>query len=57
MWPFLRRAAARGAHVLVGDPGRGHLPRNRMTTVATYPAPAGDSTEPYISQLSVLQPR
>jgi hypothetical protein len=23
MWPFLHRAAARGARVLVGDPGRG----------------------------------
>ncbi len=58
MWPFLRRAAARGAHVLVGDPGRGHLPRNRMTTVASYPAPAAaDSAEPYISRMSVLQPR
>jgi predicted nicotinamide N-methyase len=58
MWPFLGRAAARGAHVLVGDPGREHLPRKRMTTVASYPAPAaGDSTEPYISRLNVLQPR
>jgi predicted nicotinamide N-methyase len=58
VWPFLRRAAARGAHVLVGDPGRAHLPRHRMTTVASYPAPAaGDSPEPYISRMSVLQPR
>jgi predicted nicotinamide N-methyase len=58
MWPFLRRAAARGARVLVGDPGRGHLPRARMTTVASYPAPAaGDSAEPYISRMRVLQPR
>ena len=58
MWPFLRRAAARGAQVLVGDPGRGQLPRNRFRTLATYPTPeAGDSPEPYISQLSVLQPR
>lgn len=58
MWPFVRRAAARGAHVLVGDPGREHLPHNRMTTLASYPAPAaGDSTEPYIHRMSVLQPR
>jgi predicted nicotinamide N-methyase len=58
MWPFLRRAAARGAHVLVGDPGRGHLPRKRMTSVASYPVPTvGDSPEPYISQMTVLQPR
>jgi predicted nicotinamide N-methyase len=58
VWPFLRRAAARGAHALIGDPGREHLPRKRMTVVASYPAPAaGDSAEPYISRLSVLQPR
>lgn len=58
MWPFVRRVAARGAHVLVGDPGREHLPRNRMTTLASYPAPAtGDSPEPYIRRMSVLQPR
>ena len=58
MWPFLRRATARGAYVLVGDPGRGHLPRNRLTTVASYPAPpASASTEPYISRMSVLQLR
>jgi predicted nicotinamide N-methyase len=58
MWPFLHRAAARGARVLVGDPGREHLPRDRMTVVASYPAPAaGDSTEPYISRMNVLQPR
>ncbi len=58
MWSFLRRATARGAHVLVGDPGRDYLPRNRMTTLASYPAPsAGDSTEPYITWMSVLQPR
>jgi predicted nicotinamide N-methyase len=58
MWPFLHRAAARGARVLVGDPGRGHLPRDRMTIVASYPAPAaGASTEPQISQMNVLQLR
>jgi len=58
MWPFLRRAASRGAQVLVGDPSRGHLPRDRMTTVASYPAPAaGAFREPQISRVSVLQPR
>jgi predicted nicotinamide N-methyase len=58
MWPFLLRATARGARVLVGDPGRGFLPRRRLTTVASYPAPAaGASAEPQISRMSVLQPR
>jgi predicted nicotinamide N-methyase len=35
---FLERAAARGAQVLIGDPGRAHLPGGRFRTVATYPA-------------------
>jgi predicted nicotinamide N-methyase len=57
VWPFLQRAATRGAHVLIGDPGRRYLPQNELTTVASYPASAADtSTEPYISQLNVLQP-
>ena len=57
IWPFLQRAAGRGAHVLIGDPGRQYLPQNALRTVATYPAAATDtSTEPHISQLSVLQP-
>ncbi|GIH17415.1 class I SAM-dependent methyltransferase [Rugosimonospora africana] len=58
IWPFLRRAAARGALVLVGDPGREHLPGEHLTTVASYSAPeAGTSTEPQISRMSVLQLR
>ncbi|GAA5186821.1 methyltransferase [Rugosimonospora acidiphila] len=58
MWPFLRRAAARGAQVLVGDPGRGHLPADQLTTVTSYPAAVTDApVEPQISRISVLQPR
>lgn len=57
VWPFLQRAATRGAHVLIGDPGRQYLPQSGLTTVANYPAPAaGTSTEPHISELRVLQP-
>jgi predicted nicotinamide N-methyase len=58
MGPFLHRAAARGAQVLIGDPGRAHLPRDRMTIMASYPPPASAApTEPQISTISVLQPR
>ncbi|SRR6266568_5541805 len=58
MWPFLQRAAARGARVLVGDPGRGPLPEQQLQVVASYPAPAAHpSAEPQISRMSVLQPR
>lgn len=38
--PFLRRAAASGALVLVGDPGRRHLPRGAFTALARYDVPA-----------------
>ncbi|MDH6119104.1 putative nicotinamide N-methyase [Kitasatospora sp. GAS204A] len=37
--PFLERAHARGALVLVGDPGRAYLPRERFTALAEYDVP------------------
>jgi predicted nicotinamide N-methyase len=37
--PFLQRARARGARVLVGDPGRAYLPRTQLTEVASYDVP------------------
>ncbi|TWF73714.1 class I SAM-dependent methyltransferase [Kitasatospora viridis] len=37
--PFLERARARGAEVVVGDPGRAYLPRERFTSVAAYQVP------------------
>ncbi|SCL15646.1 Predicted nicotinamide N-methyase [Micromonospora nigra] len=43
--PFLHRAAAAGTDVLVGDPGRGHLPAHRLAVVADYPVP---TTEPCV---------
>lgn len=36
MLPFLRRAAERGATVLIGDPGRDHLPSGELIRVAAY---------------------
>ncbi|HCT78672.1 MAG TPA: protein methyltransferase [Micromonosporaceae bacterium] len=35
--PFLRRVVARGGEVLIGDPGRGHLPDDGVKVLATYP--------------------
>ena len=43
--PFLERAATRGATVLVGDPGRAYLPRDRFAQVATYEVPVTRSLE------------
>jgi predicted nicotinamide N-methyase len=37
--PFLERARARGAQVLVGDPGRAYLPDGRFTAVAVHSVP------------------
>jgi predicted nicotinamide N-methyase len=36
---FLRREAARGALVLIGDPGRKYLPRTGLTAIARYDVP------------------
>ncbi|WP_104525872.1 class I SAM-dependent methyltransferase [Blastococcus atacamensis] len=41
--PFLEAARARGAEVLVGDPGRVYLPEDRLSALATYDVP---DTEP-----------
>jgi predicted nicotinamide N-methyase len=43
--PFLRRAAAAGADVLVGDPGRRHLPGDVFTVVARYDVPTHPALE------------
>jgi predicted nicotinamide N-methyase len=37
--PFLTRAAARGALVLLGDPDRAHLPRDRFREQGRYQVP------------------
>ncbi len=39
MLPFLERASQAGALVLVGDPGRAYLPRERLAEVAAYDVP------------------
>lgn len=36
---WLTNLAARGAVVLIGDPGRTYLPRERLTAIATYEVP------------------
>ncbi|MFJ8039602.1 class I SAM-dependent methyltransferase [Kitasatospora sp. NPDC096147] len=43
--PFLTRAQARGALVLVGDPGRAYLPRDVFTEVAVYQVPTAADLE------------
>src|SRR6185503_13319459 len=36
---FLSHQAARGATVLIGDPGRSYLPKERLTKLAEYSVP------------------
>ncbi|MEV4559547.1 50S ribosomal protein L11 methyltransferase [Kitasatospora sp. NPDC049285] len=43
--PFLHRAAARGATVVVGDPGRAYLPREHFTALAEYRVPVAADLE------------
>jgi len=58
MLAFLERVVARGARVLVGDPGRGHLPEDRLDLVASYQVPMADAfADPDINHIDVLQPR
>lgn len=42
---WLSTLAARGARVLIGDPGRSYLPRERLTEVATYQVPVTRALE------------
>nr|WP_246274885.1 50S ribosomal protein L11 methyltransferase [Phytohabitans houttuyneae] len=43
--PFLTRAVERGAHVLLGDPDRRHLPESQLRRVATYHTPVAGPPE------------
>ncbi|WP_091663408.1 class I SAM-dependent methyltransferase [Micromonospora auratinigra] len=57
MLPFLRRAAARGVAVLVGDPDRGHLAGEGLETVASYPVPTTEpSVDSPVRRVQVLRP-
>jgi predicted nicotinamide N-methyase len=54
--PVLERACARGARVLVGDPGRADLPRGRLQTLATYwAADAAAATDAEVKWVHVLE--
>jgi predicted nicotinamide N-methyase len=43
--PWLARACAAGVEVLVGDPGRAYLPRDRCTELAAYEVPVPRALE------------
>ena len=55
--PFVARAQARGATVLLGDPGRGFTPSHLLETLATYHLPAmGIAEDGQHEHASVLRP-
>lgn len=55
--PFVARACARGALVLLGDPGRGFAPPSAFETLATYHHPAmGEAEDGRNEYSSVLRP-
>ena len=45
MLGYLRKAAGKGATVLVGDPGRAYLPREHLTLLAGYDVPVPQTLE------------
>jgi predicted nicotinamide N-methyase len=58
MIAFLERVAARGAQVLVGDPGRGYVSADRLRTVASYRVPPGDAfDDARLTFMNVCTPR
>jgi predicted nicotinamide N-methyase len=58
MMRLFERAAARGAYVLIGDPGRDHLPLDRLQVLASYPVTAADAPQDaLLTTVHVLQPR
>jgi predicted nicotinamide N-methyase len=57
MQGFLRRAAARGAHFLVGDPDRGHLPGDQLEVLTSYRVYGlGAAEDMQLTEVSVLGP-
>jgi predicted nicotinamide N-methyase len=55
MLGFLRRAAARDARFLVGDPGRGHLPDRWLTVLTSYLARGlGAAEDAELTEVSVF---
>jgi predicted nicotinamide N-methyase len=57
MLGFLRRAAARGARVLVGDPGREHLPHRWLAVLDSYRVRGlGSPEDAELTEVSVLGP-
>jgi len=45
LMPWFEQLAARGATVLVGDPGRSYLPKERLRACATYEVPVTRALE------------
>ncbi|GAB3142574.1 methyltransferase [Micromonospora sonneratiae] len=55
---FVERVVGRGARVLIGDPGRVHLPHDRLRVLASYEASTtGAFGDIEIERMQVLEPQ
>jgi predicted nicotinamide N-methyase len=45
LWPWLRALKARGAEILIGDPGRAYLPKAGLEELAVYQVPVTRALE------------
>jgi predicted nicotinamide N-methyase len=55
MFGFLRRASDRGARILVGEPGRGHIPDRWLSVLTSYRISGlGAAEDSGITEVSVL---
>lgn len=43
--PWFSQLAGRGAHIIVGDPGRAYLPKERLRQLAVYTVPVTRALE------------
>lgn len=58
VFAWLLALAARGAVVLIGDPGRTYLPKDRLEKLADYSVPVTRELEDMeIKRTSVFRPR
>lgn len=53
--PFMRSQRARGTQILLGDPGRGHLPETELELLATYKlADSGAGSDAQLKSVDVF---
>lgn len=54
VWPWLQAQAARGAGILLADPGRAYLPKEGLREIARYPVPTSLELEDRAERWTVV---